>query len=595
MAKFFGFEVIRKEEHEELKEASVNLGLARRVLEDAGYILGEGFDRSLSEPDERSRTNLVQRSVHAWRADPLLGRNVDMHTDYTIGSGFGIPQTDNPDLKDVFDKFWSDKENQLVLTSVEAQRMKHAELQTSGNIFFTAFVNEGDGHVKLSDIPTLEVTDIISDPENRKKHLYYKRERITTYYDFDQHMRHEESHDPVYYETGRFDTTKVKGKDGEQFGPREICPGEVFHVSTLRLSDHKFGSPNTKRIIEWVKAHNEFMKARVSMMQALARFAWHKKVKGNPNQVQKLAASWRAGEFQRAAGANGETATDTGTNPVPPPVQYGSHYTTTDNISLEQVKTDSGATNAREDGRMLKGQIGVGAGFPLHYQGDIGGANLATATAMELPVLKMIEGEQARWVAFMEEIHDFVIIQAIEAGELEYADSGRFSKEAIENDLGVIEGDYQLDRDDEEIKEGNNVDRGQYSYKVVAPSIVKRQSSEIVNAVVNALKAVDPYAINVDASRWALRVILDQIGEVDIDGIVKNIFPEGFEYPSQAALAAAGANAQRGRSDRLEGDGVGQKDFKPGRPGRLPSESETGTKNMKRARQGDEVPDQPDT
>ena len=58
---------------------------------------------------------------------------------------------------------------------------------------------------------------------------------------------------------------------------------------------------------------------------------------------------------------------------------------------------DTGALQRKEDMRALKLYIYAGLGFGEHYMGDPASGNLATATAMELPVLKMIQAEQKLW------------------------------------------------------------------------------------------------------------------------------------------------------------------------------------------------------
>jgi hypothetical protein len=227
---------------------------------------------------------------------------------------------------------------------------------------------------------------------------------------------------------------------------------------------------------------------------------------------------------------------------------------------------------------MIKGQIGMGAGWPLHYLGDIGGANLATATAMELPVLKMIESRQGHLRSCIEEVIDFAIVQAILAGELPYASTGKFSKERIA-EVG-LRSPVAKDSSGEVMSEaGASDDRGEYEYNVVMPSILKRQTSEVVNAVVNMLKAVDPYSQNVDASRWSLKFMLEVLEIPNPQSVVDTIFPEGYEYPQ--------VDAQRGRSDTIPNDGRGQVDFTKNR--KPNAEARVGAKGGKEARQPGEI------
>jgi hypothetical protein len=67
---------------------------------------------------------------------------------------------------------------------------------------------------------------------------------------------------------------------------------------------------------------------------------------------------------------------------------------------------------------MLKQNAGIGSGGIFeHYFGDPSTGNLATATAMELPMLKMFEFEQQVWEDILEDLFDFVIIQGLRYGQ----------------------------------------------------------------------------------------------------------------------------------------------------------------------------------
>jgi hypothetical protein len=81
-------------------------------------------------------------------------------------------------------------------------------------------------------------------------------------------------------------------------------------------------------------------------------------------------------------------------------------------------KRDTGALQRKEDMRALKLYIYAGLGFGEHYMGDPASGNLATATAMELPVLKMIQAEQKFWASIYTDLTDFAIDVAVIGGKL---------------------------------------------------------------------------------------------------------------------------------------------------------------------------------
>ena len=583
-----GYVLKRESEVHRLQESALNLGHLKRELEDLGWnLMNMPYGKSFAEMSSMDKAKVYARSVKYYLNDPLVGRNVDMLTDYAIGSGIPIPQTDNPKLQQLFSEFWNDPENKAVLTTPEAQREKDRDLQMGGDLFWTAFVNPSTGHVKLSDIASGEVRDIITDPDNRRKHLYYKRVFTPTRYDFKEDQL--DSSLPgqaqiTYYRTARHPIEREQKPGKAPFGPPEekLSEGLVFHIALNRVGESKFGFPLTMRILTWVQAYNEFMKARVSLVQAAAMFAWRRKVKGNPAEVRKVLQNFANRQFSAAG------QTQDGTSPVPPPVQYGSVLSTNQNVDWDQVKTDTGGANATADGRMIKGQVGAGYGFPLHYQGDIGGANLATATAMELPVLKMVESHQMVWFTAMRDLHDFIIEQAILKGTLTAAKQGRFSKVALANrydDTTLVKepdaGDSVPAAGDRVLQEAGSGadDEGEYTYKITMPQIIQRQVGETVNAMVNTVKASDPYGQNVDLSRWLLQSALEVLGEPEPANVVAKVFPPGYKPPDLLA--------ERGRGDSIGGDGRGPVDFK--KQHKPTSTEATGAKGGKRARTMEEV------
>src|SRR5438128_11554423 len=103
--------------------------------------------------------------------------------------------------------------------------------------------------------------DVITDPDNRKKHLFYKRQFVPTKYDFNSETYVPQGAKTTYYQSWRF-RPEDPAAGQERFGPSDAqLSGDdqfMFHWSINRLSDAKFGNPRTMRIIEWVRAYNEF-------------------------------------------------------------------------------------------------------------------------------------------------------------------------------------------------------------------------------------------------------------------------------------------------------------------------------------------------
>jgi hypothetical protein len=120
-------------------------------------------------------------------------------------------------------------------------------------------------------------------------------------------------------------------------------------------------------------------------MLALARFAWKVKVQGGASAVSATKAVYHETE-----------------------IKAGSTSIENMGADLQPIKTDSGASQAYQDGRQLKLQISAGTGWPEQYYGDISVGNLATAKTVELPVQKMCESYQSIWQGAYTDIFDLI-------------------------------------------------------------------------------------------------------------------------------------------------------------------------------------------
>jgi hypothetical protein len=190
----------------------------------------------------------------------------------------------------------------------------------------------------------------------------------------------------------------------------------------------------------------------------------------------------------------GRTGRPADFDPVAPPAT-GSLLVENQNETLEQFKTASGASEAEQDAQMLRGQIGVALGIPIHYLGDKGSANLANATAMEVPVLKMMEARQELFEQMVTKFIDFCIDKAINEGALP-----------------------------------EKIDR---TFYVEMPNIMQRSIPELVASLTNTMARLDPFAQDVPLKRLTLQQVLTWLGYPDPDAVVRQVYPEGIENVPQ--------------------------------------------------------------
>jgi hypothetical protein len=139
---------------------------------------------------------------------------------------------------------------------------------------------------------------------------------------------------------------------------------------------------------DWSREHRRFMAARVAIIQSLSKFAWAGQVKGGQNQVNALRAELESTFAQ--SGLSGGTEHQPAHAP-------GSTFVSNEGVKMTPMPRATGAGDGKTDADQLKLMVSAGTGIFLHYFGDPSTGNLATATAMELPMLKQFASYQQFW------------------------------------------------------------------------------------------------------------------------------------------------------------------------------------------------------
>uniref|UniRef100_A0A6M3IZK3 Putative portal protein n=1 Tax=viral metagenome TaxID=1070528 RepID=A0A6M3IZK3_9ZZZZ len=339
------------------------------ALEDKGWIVGGVTSKGIIT--EMARTTAVQQSRLYWTKDPLAKQAIRLWTDYTFGTSMTWSCEDEK-TKEVLEGYWNLKDNQSVLSS-RGQRKCSDKLLVDGEVFFALFLGN---EVRVRLIDPLEITEIITDPDDRDNERYYKRDWCDA-----QSKQHTD-----YYSSHR----NTKDESCKDWSGKSVQATEnaknvlVYHLTYNTLGQR--GMPLLLPALDWIKQYRRFLASRVAVMLALARFAWKTKVQGGTAAVAAAKAVLN------------ETV-----------VPAGSVMVENQASDMQPIKTDTGASNANADGRMLKLQVSAATGWPEQYFGDISTGNLATAKTVELPVLKMCQSYQAVWSDAFKDMDELVL------------------------------------------------------------------------------------------------------------------------------------------------------------------------------------------
>ena len=337
-------------------------------LEDKGWkrLGGAGAD-VLSD---KQRKDKVKQSRIYYTLDPLARQAIRLWTDYTFGIGMTWT-TEEEQAKKALEGFWDVKTNQPVL-GARGQRKSSDKLLVDGEIFFAIFLGS-KGEATIRRIDPLEITEIITDPDDIEKVMYYKRSWTTS---------QGEAKITIYRST-----TNLKGepaKDAQGGSVEKNDDALVYHLTYNTIGQR--GNPLLLPALDWIKQYRRFLASRVAVMLALARFAWEAKIAGGQEAVDAAKATF-----------HDETPA------------AGSTVVTNLGADLKPIKADSGASQAYQDGRMLKLQVAAAVGIPEQYFGDISIGNLATAKTVELPMMKMFQSYQQVWNDTYQDIDEIVL------------------------------------------------------------------------------------------------------------------------------------------------------------------------------------------
>lgn len=346
------------------------------ALDDQGWMAGG--KRLQGQLDPLSRMKAVNLSRAYWQRDPLAKQAVRLWTDYAFGSDcVTIDCPDAPEDTKTISTYFTDRRNRRALSRKGMRRMSQ-KLLIDGELFYAFFE---DGIVRTFD--PLQITDFITDPDDEDHILAYKRVTAPT--------NPQQKIETFYYKPwdAQDDDAKLlaKVKDPTTGNVPELEDKVVmYHLAMDDVSQR--GTPLLSAGLSWVNEHRRFMEARVAIQQALSRFAYKGKAKGGQKMVDSIANKMKSSYVDSGTSGGPER------NPQNAP---GGQFWSNDGVDLTPMPRVTGAGDAKTDGDSLKLQVCAATGIMLHYFGDPSTGNLATATAMELPMLKMFGAYQQLW------------------------------------------------------------------------------------------------------------------------------------------------------------------------------------------------------
>lgn len=352
--------------------------LVRAAVQEASSVFHHQFDRPylyaenlsqfatadpLREWDHQTRREVLARCHLAYERNPLANTAVGLTTLFAVGEGMTVTYR-NPDVERVVEEFRSNPENAIEQYEKEFCN----DLQVDGELFIR-FHQDDTGQVVITVLPPWEIDWIETEMGFAKRVV-------------------------AYHQNGSQST----GKPGEVQAINDDIPADqVLHVPINKHSYHMRGKPELFRILPWLKAYKDWLEGRARQNHWRGSILFDVALKdATATQVATKRAQYRQ---------------------PPPPGSMAIHN---DKEAWSVIDPKVGAADVSEDGRQMKLMNAVGAKLPEYMLSDGENANLASATAQQLPALrKFVDVQDILIGQVWKPIYRRVIQAAIDAGILD--------------------------------------------------------------------------------------------------------------------------------------------------------------------------------
>lgn len=501
---------------ESLRAAIDNYELAERRIVDQARLSESASDleRRLYDPGwrrftvetEAEFTDEGRRQMRAVcrliaTANPLVKRGLALRSAYVHSSGVDVTARANgskkgeQDVHAVVSAFWDDPGNVRALTGGAARERLERTLGTDGEFFVALFTRPTTGDVQARIVLADEITEIITNPEDRSEPRYYKRCWIEQHHQADGSQvqkRQERLYPALDY--------RPKRKPRQFAGLDVAWDSPMLQCDVNRPEHWQRGVPDAYAAINWARAYKVYLEEWAALMSALSRFAWKASAK-TPTQAAALRA--RTSVIPRDP-ATGEGAVG-GTAMMP------------DGANFEPI-SKSGATIDAESGRPLAMMVAAALGVPvtmlLADPGQTGAR--ATAETLDTPTELEMGSRRSVWTDLIRRICRWVVASSVRAPQ------GKLRGKIIHDSWG----------DTERVELRGNTDD---TIDITWPDLDETSVKEAVDAIVAA------HSTGIVPEEQILRLLLAALGLKDPESIVAAVM--------EAKAAAAQAQNDSGAPD----------------------------------------------
>jgi hypothetical protein len=330
-----------------------------------GMLTASHQDYSTSEVQE-----IYQDALLAWRKNPIAWRIIAITTNFVVGDGIEISSTNRSLNRFVYD-FWNHDQNKMDLRLPAMSD----ELARAGDLFIVLFRNPQDGMSYVRFI-TKDRIERIETAEN----------------DWEREL--------VYFEKQELGDAKP------WYSPRHPAAASteavMLHYCVNRPIGALLGESDLTSMIPWLQRYSRMLEDRVRIHWALRMFLWFVTVPAN-------ALNAKIEQYRNAP-------------------ESGSVVVKDESEKWEVLAPSVNAADARPDLHAVRQMIDAGSGYPPHWRGDPGEANLATATAMQAPTERHLMRRQQYMIYILKDLLYNAYRRAVEIGRKPHLPSTDYNK-----------------------------------------------------------------------------------------------------------------------------------------------------------------------
>ncbi len=329
------------------------LGVERAVVNDTA-----GWSALSARPHDYTQnqvSDLYADALTAWRKNPIAWRIIAITTDFVVGDAIQLASPVRP-LHNFISAFWHHPLNRMDLR-LEALS---DELARAGDLFLLLFRNPQDGMSYLRLVTKDRITRIETAENDWERELAYIE------------------HDPANPEGRRWLSPDHPDSPAQE--------AVMLHYAVNRPAGALLGESDLTSMLPWLQRYSRMLEDRVRLHWAVRSFLWLVTVPAGAIAAKR--------EQYRAA------------------PESGLIIVKDEGEKWEPVAPDLKGQDARWDLQAVRGMIDAGSGYPPHWRGEAGDANLATATAMQAPTERHLLRRQRYFIFLLQDI----VYQAYQRG-----------------------------------------------------------------------------------------------------------------------------------------------------------------------------------